>query len=213
MSTPINPLLEAFTIGADKHLEKSGIGGLFWIPFIYYWGRAPVLFWTTVAGAFFTLGCCLTTSFTTFYGLRALMGFTLTACQVIGLAYLKDMFYFHEHARKIGLWAALFLTAPYFGPLFGNFIIAGTGEWRNVFWLVFAICCFDLVLIVAFADESWYRRDIPQAQQPARGNRLLRVVGLWQIRAHRGYFSPFSTSCHRLLAVFIKPVIIPVMVY
>ncbi|MCJ1397631.1 hypothetical protein MMC11_000827 [Xylographa trunciseda] len=131
-----------------------GIGGLFWIPFIYFWGRAPVLFWTQVAGTLFTLGCALTTSFTTFYGLRAMMGFTLTACQTIGLSYIKDMFFFHEHARKIGLWAALFLLSPYCGPLFGNFIIAGTGQWRIVFWLVFAVCCFDLILIVSFADES-----------------------------------------------------------
>ena len=133
---------ERDTKTANKLEFSRGIGGLFWIPMIYFWGRAPVLFWTTVAGTFFTLGCCLTTSFTTFYGLRALMGFTLTAAQTIGLSYIKDMFFFHEHARKIGLWAGLFLLSPYCGPLFGNFIIAGTGSWRNVFWLVFAICAF-----------------------------------------------------------------------
>jgi MFS family permease len=75
---------------------------------------------------------------------------------------IKDRFFFHEHARKIGLWAGLFLLSPYCGPLFGNFIIAGTGSWRNVFWLVFAVCAFDLLLIVLFVDESWYRRDIPR---------------------------------------------------
>ncbi|MCJ1393458.1 hypothetical protein MMC18_006333 [Xylographa bjoerkii] len=190
-----------------------GIGGLFWIPFIYFWGRAPVLFWTQVAGTLFTLGCALTTSFTTFYGLRALMGFTLTACQTIGLSYIKDMFFFHEHARKIGLWAALFLLSPYCGPLFGNFIIAGTGQWRIVFWLVFAVCCLDLILIVSFADESWYRRDIPVAEQPPRGTRLLRLIGVWQIRVHKGYFLPVLTACHRLLAVFILPIIVPTMIY
>lgn len=67
-----------------------GIGGILWIPPIYFWGRAPVLFWSTLLGTFFTLACCLTTSFTVFYAFRALMGVTLTACQVIGLAYVKD---------------------------------------------------------------------------------------------------------------------------
>jgi MFS family permease len=142
-----------------------------------------------------------------------MMGFTLTAGQTIGLSYIKDMFFFHEHAWKIGLWAGLFLLSPDCGPLFGNFIIAGTGSWRNVFWLVFAICAFDLLLIVLFADESWYRRDIAQAEQPARGSRLLRLVGIWQIRVHSGYFLPLQTSCHRLVAVFIKPVIVPTMIY
>jgi hypothetical protein len=142
-----------------------------------------------------------------------MMGFTLTAGQTIGLSYIKDMFFFHEHARKIGLWADLFLLSPYCGPLFGNSIIAGTGSWRNVFWLVFAICVFDLVLVVLFADESWYRWDISQVEQPARGGKLLRLVGIWQIRVHNGYFFTFLTSCHRLAAVFIKPVIVPTMIY
>ena len=123
-----------------------------------------MLFWTTVAGTFFTLGCCVTPSFTAFYGLRGLMGFMLTAGQTIGLPYIKDMFFFHEHARKIGLWAGLLPLSPYCGPLFGNFIIAETGSWRNIFWLVFDVCALDLLLIVLFADESWYRRNVPHAE-------------------------------------------------
>jgi MFS family permease len=132
---------------------------------------------------------------------------------VIGLAFIKDMFYFHEHVRKIGLWAALFLLSPYCGPLFGNFIIAGLGEWRPVFWLVFAICSFDLVLIVLFADETWYRRDIPVEDQPARGTRLLRLFGLWRLGVHGDYFLSAWESTYRLVAVFIKPVMVPMMLY
>jgi MFS family permease len=148
-----------------------------------------------------------------FYGLRALQGFTLTSGQTIGLAYIKDMFFFHEHARKIGLWAGLFLLSPYCGPMFGNFVIDGTGSWRAVFWLVFAICCFDLVLIVLLADESWYRRDISQDQQPSRGSRLLRLIGSWQIKVHDGYFLDLTTACLRLWSVLIKPIMIPTMIY
>jgi hypothetical protein len=112
-----------------------------------------------------------------------------------------------------GLWAGLFLLAPYCGPLFGNFIIDGTGEWRNVFWLVFAICCFDLVLIVLFADESWYRRDIPMAEQPNRGTRLMRLIGVWQIRHHNGYLTSVLDAYWRLVAVIIKPILLPTLLY
>jgi hypothetical protein len=161
----------------------------------------------------FTLGCAVTDSFTTFYGLRALMGFTLTACQTIGLAFIKDLFFFHEHARKIGLWAALFLVAPYCGPLFGNFIIAGTGEWRYAFWLVFAVCCVDLVLIVLFADETWYNRNISPAQQPARGKRIMRILGFWQIQNHQGNFMTVRRSLERLTETLFKPIVIPIMLY
>ena len=190
-----------------------GIGGIWWIPCVYFWGRAPVLFWTVLAGTLFTLGCCLAQNFTVFYALRALQGFTLTSGQTIGLAYIKDMFYFHEHARKIGLWAGLFLLSPYAGPMLGNFILYTTGSWRAVFWLVFAICCFDLTLIVLFLDESWYRRDISRVDQPSRGSRVSRLIGCWQIQVHSGYFLRLKTAYLRLWSVFIKPIIVPTVIY
>ncbi|KAF8464913.1 major facilitator superfamily domain-containing protein [Kalaharituber pfeilii] len=201
----------------NLNLIFLGIGGLFWIPVIYFWGRAPVLFWTTLSGTLFTLGCCVTTDFQTYYAMRALMGFTLTAPQTIGLAFIKDMFFFHEHARKIGIWAAVFLVAPYCGPLFGNFIVDGTGEWRPVFWLVFAFCCFVLVLIVLFIDETWYNRNIPMDKQPERGStewdRMMRLTGIWQIKHHSGYFLPVLSSCKRLTTVLFKPIMLPTMCY
>ena len=187
-----------------------GFSGVMWIPPTYFWNRAPVLFWSTLTGTFFTLACALAPNFTVFYAFRALMGITLTAGQTIGLAFLKDMFFFHEHAKKIGLWIALFFCAPYCGPLFGNFIINSTGQWRPVFWLVFAVGCADLILIVLFADETWYRQEIPAIEQISRGNRITRITGIWQIRNHE-YFMTVSRSVNRLVAVFLKPVIIPSM--
>lgn len=157
-----------------------GIGGLFWIIVSSWWGRAPVMFWSTLMGAFFTLACAVTTSFPVFYAFRALMGLTLTAYQVVGLACVKDMFYHHEHARKIGIWAAIFILSPYLGPFFANFMIAGLGDWRPVMWLVFAMCCADLVFIVLVCDETYYDRSIPIDEQPQRpqtlAGRLSRVV-------------------------------------
>ena len=154
-----------------------------------YWGRAPVMFWSVLAGTLFTLACTVTHNFLVFYGFRAMMGLTLTAYQAVGLSCIKDMFFFHEHARKIGIWVALFVLSPYLGPLLGNFIISGTNEWRPVFWMAFGTCCLDLVLIVVFLDETFYNREIPKEAQPDRGPRLMRVIGSWQIRNHN-YFRP-----------------------
>ncbi|KAK5217824.1 hypothetical protein LTR72_009487 [Exophiala xenobiotica] len=190
-----------------------GIGGVVAIPFLYIWGRAPLMFWVVLSGAMFSLGCTLSQSFNVYYGMKAMQGFTLTIGQTSGLAFIHDMFFFHEQARKIGIWTAVFLASPYFGPLFANFILAGTGSWRAVYWLIFAICIFNLILIGLFLDETWYRRDIPTAGQPARGNRLLRIVGIWQIRNHKNYFSTVKNSVTRLIVVFLKPVILLLLIY
>jgi MFS family permease len=182
-----------------------------------FWGRAPVMFWSTLAGTLFTLACAVATSFPVYYGFRAMMGFTLTAYQVVGLACVKDIFYFHEHARKIGIWVAIFILSPYLGPFLANFIVAGTGNWRAVFWLVFGICCLDLVLILLICDETYYERTIPIDQQPPRPQtflgRLSRVIGIWQIHNHTGYFKTALHACKRLLSTFLKPIVVPSMLY
>lgn len=175
------------------------------------------MFWSTVTGAFFTLACAVTDSFPVYYGFRAMMGLTLTAYQVVGLACVKDMFYHHEHARKIGIWAAIFILSPYLGPFLANFMIADLGDWRPVMWLVFAMCIADIAFIILVCDETYYERGIPIPEQPPRpqtfAGRLSRIVGVWQIQHHDGYFKTGWHSCSRLFSTFLKPIIIPSMLY
>ena len=141
------------------------------------------------------------------------MGFSFTAGQTVGLAYIQDIFFFHEHARKIGFWAALHLMAPYSAPLLGNFIVSATENWRVVFWMVFGLACWHFIFVVLFMDETWYRRDLPQDSQPKRGNKIWRLLGVWQIQNHGGYFLSFGISWRRLTYILFKPIMIPLMVY
>jgi MFS family permease len=189
-----------------------GVSGLVWMPLFNFWGRIPVLFWSSLLGLLFTLGCVLAPNFEAFYGLRALQGLTQSVGQTIGLAFIKDMFFFHEHARKIGIWYSIFIISPVFGPLCGNFIVGGLHRWQPIFWLVFAWSSFLLCMIICFGDESYYNRTVSQDQQPRRSagqsGRLLRVFGLWQARTHHHPYYPKLGRCYgRLLEVFLKPII------
>lgn len=194
-------------------IPKSGFGGCFWMPFIYFWGRAPVVFWTTVFGIFFTIGAALVQNFEGYYGLRGLMCFFIAAGQSAGLAFIQDVYFFHQHARKIGIWSSVLLTCPYFGPMFGLFIVSKTGSWRACFWLCFGLEIVVLILILLFVDETWYRRDIAPEAQPKRGNRIWRLLGIWQIRNHHGYFMTVWAATKKLLLVAIKPVMLAVLVF
>jgi hypothetical protein len=86
-----------------------GIGGLIWIPPLYFWGRLPVLFWTQFIGTFLVLGSALAPSFEVYYVLRPLTSVFLTAGQTIGLTFIHDIFFKHLWAKKIGIWVAIFL--------------------------------------------------------------------------------------------------------
>jgi MFS family permease len=161
----------------------------------------------------FSLGIPLVQNFEGFYGLKALQGFSLSGGQSIGLAFIQDMYFFHQHARKIGIWTTVFLACPYVGPMFGYFIIAKTDNWRLIYWMIFALAWIVLITILLFADETAYRRDILVSEQPPRGNRIMRLIGVWQIRVHHGYFHPVRSSYKRLLMLTIKPIMLPIFIY
>jgi MFS family permease len=188
-----------------------GVGGIFWIPVIHYWGRAPVFFYTQIIGTFMTLGCALAPNFAGFYGFRALQTFFLTSGQCMGLAVIKDMFFFHELARKINLYILIFYASPYLGPQLAGWIIYGVNEWRPVFWISFAWGAMVVILTILFFDETHYTRENPYPRPPySQKRRLLELVGYYGVIEPR---RPVSASYGRLLAVIIKPVVIPVMLF
>ncbi|GAA5989356.1 hypothetical protein JCM5350_005686 [Sporobolomyces pararoseus] len=187
-----------------------GIGGLIWIPPLYFWGRLPVLFWTQFIGTFLVLGSALATSFETYYVLRPLTSVFLTAGQTIGLTFIHDMFFKHQWAKKIGIWVAIFLASPYCGPFFGGFMLDNLdNQWRYVLWLVFAYSATLLVLIVLFADETWYPRGLGIELNRPSGvyGRFLNLTGVTAFR-ERQWKAKISHSCMRLIEVFFKPVVL-----
>lgn len=187
-----------------------GIGGILWIPFLSFWGRLPVLFWTQFIGTFLVLGSALAQSFETYYVLRPLTSVFLTAGQTIGLTFIHDMFFKHQWAQKIGIWVAIFLASPYCGPFFGGFMLDRLdNQWRPVLWLVFAYSATLLLLIVLFADETWYPRGLGIELNRPTGvsGRILNLTGVTAFR-ERKYKAKISHSCMRVIEVFFKPVVL-----
>lgn len=196
-----------------NNLSFSGVGAVFWIPFIYYWGRAPVILWVIFVGTFLTLATALVQSYPGYYVLRPLTQFFLSGGLSVGLAFIQDIFFHHEIARKIGIWVSVFMLCPYVSPMLGYYIISGTGSWRACFFMTFGLQCAILALMFFFLDESFYRRDIPVSEQPARGQGLARALGFWQIQVHRGYFRTARDSLLQLFKIVLKPIVLPLLVF
>lgn len=186
----------------------SGIGGLIWVPVSSIWGRAPVLFWTTVCGFGFQLGSAASTEYHTYFAMRVVSALFLTSGQVISIAFLKDIFFFHERARKVGLWAVLYIASPYLGPCLGNFVVGSTNHWPDVYWMCSGCAGLQLLLVLAFVDETWFNREVPDSKQPSRSGgigRLMRLLGIWQIRHHNEYFPTAISVCKRFFLTIAKP--------
>ena len=208
-SAAVSGKLEAGATDTDSVCR--GVGALFFVPLSTWWGRAPTIFWSQVIALFLNLGVALSTKWHTYYVIRVLSGIFSNAPPSIAIALLRDMFFFHERARKIGLWTFCFIASPYFGPLFANFMLAGLGHWRPVLWLNFGMHAGFVLTMILFLDETWYNRDIATGEQPRRRggffSRMMRLTGIWQIKNHAS-FLPLQRSVTRFVQALLKPVLL-----
>ncbi|KAI9800786.1 MAG: hypothetical protein M1833_003203 [Piccolia ochrophora] len=193
-----------------------GAGGVFVVVFAAYFGRLPVFFWFMVVALATAAWCAGATSFESFMTARILNGFFSTVAQGGGLMFIKDTFFFHEHAnfgqsRKINIWASFIILSPYFGPLIAAFMIT-TLEWEWPFWLYTIETGLCLIAIVLFVDETYYDRRISQADQPPRVSRVKRIIGIeqWHSRSQRNTFWQASM---RPVKVILKPTVFLSNVY
>jgi predicted MFS family arabinose efflux permease len=75
-----------------------GAGGVVAVTLSAYFGRLPVMFWCLLLALATAIWCTAATTFDSFMAARILNGFFSTVCQGGGLMFLKDIFFFHEHA-------------------------------------------------------------------------------------------------------------------
>lgn len=71
---------------------------------------------------------------------------------------IHDMFFFHERARKINIWAFSFLIGPYLGPFISAFI-AEKLWWKENFGVLCGFYAFSVLMVICFGDETLYDRD------------------------------------------------------
>lgn len=188
-----------------------GAGGLFVVALSAYFGRLPVLFWFAFTALWTATWCTGATTFESFMAARILNGFFSTVAQGGGLMFIKDIFFFHEHARKINIWASFIILSPYFGPLIAAFIIS-TQKWQWAFGVYTIETGLCLIAIVIFVDETFYDRKLPKEQRTPRKSKLQRLIGIEQWRS-RHQRSTFKQALMRPVRVICKPIVLLSSIY
>ena len=128
-----------------------------------------------------------------------------------GLVFINDLYFVHEHARRINVWSSFIILSPYLGPLITAFIISKY-PWRWAFWLYTLMTGLCLVDIILLCDETYYDRKLEPNQQPKRTSHLYRLLGYEQFKS-RHLCQSFFGSIMRPAKVLLKPVVFLAVFY
>jgi len=184
----------------------QGPGGLLAVSLCQRYGRMPVLFWSQVISLVATIGATCATGYAGFTAARTIQGFAAAPPQVIGLSIIHDMFFLHERARKINIWACAFLIGPYLGPFISAFLVEKL-DWQDVFAVLCGFYAFSVIAIVLFFDETLYDRDNPKTRAGGVGGRIKLLLGITGWRESAGRPSIWTVMYHQL-AIVCKPYIL-----
>ncbi|KAI5840785.1 major facilitator superfamily domain-containing protein [Morchella snyderi] len=206
------------SVDASRSLSGNtfmqGFGSLVAVPFAQRYGTLPVMFWSTLMTCFMTIACASCPTWIGFIAVRVLQGFFAASAQVLGLTVIQDIFYFEEHARKIGIWGWSILIGPYFGPFLSSMILHNL-HWRESFWIVVGIVGFGLLLVIFLMEETTYDRVVPENNPPqAEGRFKRKLFALVGITGHRMKGRPsLCQGTWELVMVFVKPQFYMLFIY
>ena len=177
-----------------------------------YLGRLPILFLFQTLSLATCAWAAGATSLESFIAARILNGLVASAAQSGALMWIKDLFFFHEHPRKINYVEFPIILSPYLGPLITAFVEYKV-SWRWGFWICTILWGIGWLLILAFLDEPYYDRALPEEQQIPRQRRWRRLIGIEQAKAARVEKRPLSVALQPMLAITKIPVLLIVVYY
>lgn len=122
--------------------------------------------------------------------------------------WIRDIFYSFELPRKINIWSGFIIASPYLGPFMASFVVWGL-DWRWAYWIYAILNYIGLVLILFFADETFYDRRLSREQQPAWKSRPLRILGV----ERHGTYNLVEAVSRPFIAILKLPVLIITVFY
>ena len=105
------------------------------------------------------------------------------------------------------------MVAPYLSPMVEAFI-TWKADWRWGYLVYSILNVVGWILIVAFADETWYNRREPTSEKPVKRGKWRRLIGIEQWPNMRRNGPTFAQACARpVIAISKVPVLLTIVFY
>lgn len=150
-------------------------------------------------------------SYHSYLAAQILSGFFSGVGQSRTLMWIKEIFFYHEHRRKINFWAGPTIVAPYIGPMLASFMLTSL-SWHSTFVFLSILNFIAWLLIILFLDKPYFNRTISTSNLPPRGPRWKRLLGITQHQTSWQRTS-FSIPLTRPFVVLVKIPVLLILLY
>lgn len=137
-------------------LLGTGLGALIYGPLSDRYGRKPILLFSTVGSAVFTLACSFSDSFQFLLIMRFCHGLIAAAMAVLVVSVIRDRFSGDAMAKRMSTIFLIFMIVPIIAPTIGQAVLIFAG-WRTI---------FDLMAVMALLAAFWVWRRLPETLAP-----------------------------------------------
>ena len=137
-------------------LLGTGLGALIYGPLSDRYGRKPILMFSTIGSAVFTLACSFSDSFQFLLIMRFCHGLIAAAMAVLVVSVIRDRFSGDAMAKRMSTIFLIFMIVPIIAPTIGQAVLLFAG-WRTI---------FDLMAIMALLAAFWVWRRLPETLAP-----------------------------------------------
>lgn len=148
-----------------------GIGCLIFQPLAMQFGKRPVYLFSTLACGLLTLWLPFISNNGVWIISRILIGTLASPVEALPEATISDLFFEHERATYMGIYAMALFGSNYIAPLVAGFINdnkadLSVGGWKWVLYWAVIYTCISAVFLFFFMEETNYERKLRVKRGP-----------------------------------------------
>ncbi|EEA25195.1 hypothetical protein TMatcc_006583 [Talaromyces marneffei ATCC 18224] len=136
-----------------------GLGCLFFIPFVYKYGRRPIYLFSLTLQLAVTLWAGWADTAAQFIVFNLFAGLGGAISETIVQITIADLFFVHQRGMANGIFLAMETIGSFLGPLVAGYIIQAQ-SWQYMWWWTALLIGINLILAIGLFEETKYVPEI-----------------------------------------------------